>query len=375
MKYSKFMKIDKIIVKTKETTYPIMVGNGAMSLLKVQINKLCPNTKKIAVIFDKNVPNIFKTKIKKLLKKYKIFIKDYSPSERLKNFSNVNILIEYLIKNKFNRNDLVIAVGGGIIGDFSGFVASIFKRGINFINVPTTLLAQVDSAIGGKTGVNSKNGKNLIGSFYQPKLVISDISFLNSLPKREFICGFGEILKYSLIKDQKFFNFIKKNSKQILNGNNSNILKYLVLRSSRNKVHFVIADEKESNKRMILNFGHTFAHGIESSNNFSKKINHGEAVLIGMLLATKLSFYNNICSLKTLEEIEKIYISNKLPSKLNKYLKKKQINNISKLMVNDKKNDDEKINLILLKRIGKTTIPGKIKMTVNQIGNFLKKIN
>ena len=375
MKYSKFMKIDKIIVKTKETTYPIMVGNGAISLLKKEVNKLCPNTKKIAVIFDKNVPNIFKTKIKKLLKKYKIFIKDYSPSERLKNFSNVNILIEYLIKNKFNRNDLVIAVGGGIIGDFSGFVASIFKRGINFINVPTTLLAQVDSAIGGKTGVNSKNGKNLIGSFYQPKLVISDISFLNSLPKREFICGFGEILKYSLIKDQKFFNFIKKNSKQILNGNNLNILKYLVLRSSRNKVHFVIADEKESNKRMILNFGHTFAHGIESSNNFSKKINHGEAVLIGMLLATKLSFYNNICSLKTIEEIEKIYISNKLPSKLNKYLKKKQINNISKLMVNDKKNDDEKISLILLKRIGKTTTPGKIKMSVDKVGNFLKKIN
>ena len=369
------MKIDKIIVKTKETTYPILVGNGSISLLKKQVNKLCPNTKKIAVIFDKNVPNIFKTKIKKILKKYEIFIKDYSPSERLKNFSNVNILIEYLIKNKFNRNDLVIAVGGGIIGDFSGFVASIFKRGINFINVPTTLLAQVDSAIGGKTGVNSKNGKNLIGSFYQPKLVISDISFLNSLPKREFICGFGEILKYSLIKDQKFFNFIKKNSKQILKGNDLKILKYLVLRSSRNKVHFVVADEKESNKRMILNFGHTFAHGIESSNNFSKKINHGEAVLIGMLLATKLSFYKNICSLKTIEEIEKIYISNKLPSKLSKYLKKKQINNISKLMVNDKKNDDEKISLILLKRIGKTTAPGKIKMSVDKVGNFLKKIN
>ena len=126
---------------------------------------------------------------------------------------------------------------------------------------------------------------------------------------------------------------------------------------------------------MILNFGHTFAHGIESTNKFSKKINHGEAVLIGMLLATKLSFYKNICSLKTVEEIEKIYTSNKLPSKLNKYLKKKQINNISKLMVNDKKNDDEKINLILLKRIGKTTTPGKIKLSVNKVGNFLKKIN
>ena len=204
------MKVDKIIVKTKETSYPIFVGNGAISLLKKQVNKLCPETKKVAIVFDKNVPNRFKIKIKKLLEKYKIFIKNYTPREELKSFSNVNILIEYLIKNKFNRNDLVIAVGGGIIGDFSGFAASIFKRGVNFINIPTTLLAQVDSSIGGKTGVNSKTGKNLIGSFYQPKLVISDLSFLGSLPKREFVCGFGEILKYSLIKDQKFFNFIKK---------------------------------------------------------------------------------------------------------------------------------------------------------------------
>ena len=124
-------------------------------------------------------------------------------------------------------------------------------------------MAQVDSAIGGKTGVNSKTGKNLIGSFYQPKLVLSDISFLKSLPKRELICGFGEILKYSLINDKKFFDFIKKNSKQILKGGNLNIFKYIVLRSAKNKVYFVIADEKESNKRMILNFGHTFAHGIE----------------------------------------------------------------------------------------------------------------
>ena len=369
------MKIVKIVVKNKSINYPIIVGNGAINLLKKQVSRLCPHTKKVAIVFDKNVPNIFKIKIKKLLNKYKIFFKDYSPSEELKNFQSVNNLIEYLIKNKFNRNDLVVAVGGGIIGDFSGFAASIFKRGLNFINVPTTLLAQVDSAIGGKTGINSKTGKNLIGSFYQPKLVISDLSFLKTLPKREFICGFGEILKYSLIRDKKFFNFIKKNSKEILNGRNYDILKYLVLKSSKNKIHFVIADERESNKRMILNFGHTFAHGIESSNKFSKKINHGEAVLIGMLLAIKLSVQKNICSLKTLKDVEEIYLSNKLPLNLSKYLNRKQIKNIPKLMVNDKKNNDEKINLILLKRIGKTTIPGKIKMSESQIDTFLKRLN
>ncbi|OUW48701.1 MAG: 3-dehydroquinate synthase [Candidatus Pelagibacter sp. TMED196] len=369
------MQVDKIVVKTKERSYPIIIGNGAISLLKKQVNKLCPQTKKVAIIYDKNVPNIFKIKIKKLLRKYKIFVKDYSPKENLKSFTNVNILLEYLIKNKFNRSDLVIAVGGGIIGDFSGFTASIFKRGLNFINIPTTLLAQVDSSIGGKNGVNSKGGKNLIGSFYQPKLVISDLSFLKSLPRREFICGFGEILKYSLIRDRKFFDYIKRNSKEILNGNNLNILRYLVLKSAKNKIHFVIGDEKESNKRMTLNFGHTFAHGIESSNNLTRKINHGEAVLIGMLLATKLSVDKNICSLKTFDEVKKIYASNKLPSDLYKYLNRKQISNISKLMINDKKNNDNKINLILLKRIGKTTIPGKIKMSASQINNFLKKIN
>tara|TARA_Y100000591_G_scaffold140134_1_gene120398 strand:+ start:869 stop:1975 length:1107 start_codon:yes stop_codon:yes gene_type:complete len=368
------MKIDKIIVKNKNINYSIMIGNGAIGLLKKQIKRLCPQTKKIMIVFDKNVPNVFKIKIKKLLNKYKIFVKYYLPNEELKNFYSVNNLVEYLIKNKFNRNDLVIAVGGGIIGDFSGFAASIFKRGLNFINVPTTLLAQVDSAIGGKTGVNSKTGKNLIGSFYQPKLVISDLSFLKTLPKREFICGFGEILKYALIRDKKFFNFIKRNSKEILKGKNFDILKYLVLKSSKNKIHFVITDEKETNKRMILNFGHTFAHGIESSNKFSRNINHGEAVLIGMLLAIKLSVKKNICAKKTLEDVEKIYLSNKLPSKLSNYLNRKQIKNVSKLMINDKKNNDEKINLILLKRIGKTTLPGKIKMSQGQISSFLKKI-
>ena len=369
------MQVDKIIVKTQESNYPIIIGNGAISLLKKQVEKLCPQTKKVAIIYDKNVPSFFKIKIKNLLSKYKIFIKDYYSNEDLKSFTNVNILIEYLIKNKFNRSDLVIAVGGGIIGDFSGFAASIFKRGLNFINLPTTLLAQVDSSIGGKNGVNSKAGKNLIGSFYQPKLVISDLSFLKSLPKRELICGFGEVLKYSLIRDKKFFDYIKRYSKEILKGNDLNILKYLVLRSAKNKIHFVIGDERESNKRMTLNFGHTFAHGIESSNNFTRKINHGEAVLIGMLLAIKLSLDKNICSIKTLKEVEKIYASNKLPSNLNQYLNKKQILNIPKLMINDKKNDDDKINLILLKRIGKTTIPGKIKMSVGQVNKFLKKIN
>ena len=362
-----------IKVKNKNTNYPIIIGNGVLKLLKKKIKSTCPKASKIALILDKNVPNLYKRKIKKIIKNYSVYTQEYLPKENLKTFNHVNFLVEKLIEKKFNRNDVVMAVGGGIIGDFAGFVASILKRGINFINLPTTLLAQVDSSIGGKTGINSKIGKNLIGSFYQPKLVISDLSFLKSLNKREFICGFGEVLKYSLIRDKKFFKFIKKNARIILEGKNINILKETIIRSCKNKIYFVTADEKESGKRMLLNFGHTFAHGIEGANNFSRKINHGEAVLMGMHLATKLSVRKRFCSLKTLDQIEQIYKANKLPSDLNRFFKKKELSKIGRYMVNDKKNNDNKISLILLNKIGKTTTPGNVKMSLNQINDFLKK--
>ncbi len=361
------MRTDKIIVKNKNTNYPIFIGNGILDLLPKQIKLRCPGSKKVALILDKNVPSHLRKKIRYSLKGYKIFVKEYLPNENLKSFKEVYLLVEKLIEQRFNRNDIVIAVGGGIIGDFSGFVASILKRGVNFINIPTTLLAQVDSSIGGKTGINSILGKNLIGAFYQPKLVLSDISFLKSLSKREFICGFGEVLKYSLIKDKHFFKFIKKNSKKILEGKDLKVLKYLIIRSCKNKVYFVKADEKESGKRMILNFGHTFAHGIEAANNFSKKINHGEAVLMGMFLATKLSVKMKLCSKKVLSEIQNIYTLNKLPSNLNKFFKKNKFKEIVKHMINDKKNNDSKINLILIKKIGKTTQPGKIKISYDKM--------
>ena len=369
------MKITKINVKIKDTKYPIIIGNGAINYLKQQIKSVCPKTKKIALILDKNIPSKQKKRIKRQLKSYSIYTKEYFPTENLKSFSKANSLAEILLEKNFNRNDTLIAAGGGIIGDFAGFVASILKRGINFINVPSTLLSQVDSSVGGKTGINSVKGKNLIGSFYQPKSVISELSFLKSLPRRELVCGFAEILKYSLIRDKKFFVWIKKNSEIILKGKNDIILRYAIVKSCKNKVHFVTADEKELGKRMLLNFGHTFAHAIEASSNFSKKINHGEAVLVGMLLATKLSVRKKICTKSTLNEIQKIYKINNLPSALIKYFKKNDFNKIARYMVNDKKNNDKRINLILLKKIGKTTKPGEIKMTLGQMKSVIKKIS
>ena len=324
---------------------------------------------------DKKIPNKYKKKIKTQIKNYKVFVYEYLPNENLKSFNKANNLIENLLKNNLSRSDVIIAAGGGIVGDFAGFVASIYKRGINFINLPSTLLAQVDSSIGGKTGVNSNKGKNLIGSFHQPKLVVSELGFLKSLSKRDLICGFAEILKHSLIYDEKFFNFLKKNSENILNKLNFEIARVVISKSCKIKLSFANEDEKEKNKRMILNFGHTFAHGIEAANNYSRKINHGEAVLIGMILATRLSFRKKICSYSTLNKIENIYEFNNLPKNLVDFFPKKSFYKIVNFMKMDKKNYDSKINLILLKRIGMTTKPGQFKITSAEMTSVLKKIS
>ena len=368
------MKISRINVKNKHTGYKIIIGNGVIGLLGKEIKKLCPKTKKIALVIDKNIPYNFKNQIKKNLKGYEIFVYDFLPNENLKSFKKANSLLEKLIKENLSRSDTLITVGGGIIGDFGSFVASIYKRGINFINVPSTLLAQVDSSIGGKTAVNSTRGKNLIGSFYQPKLVISEIGLLKSLSKRNLVCGFAEILKHAIIKDNKFFEKLNKNSDKIFNKFNVDTLRNIITKSCQIKLFFVNKDEKENNKRMILNYGHTFAHGIEGANKYSRKINHGEAVLVGMILATRLSFIKKLCTKKTLNKIEDLYLNNKLLKKFTNYLNKKNINSIVNFMKVDKKNYDKKISLILLKKLGKTTNPGDIRMSSHEIKKYLKKI-
>jgi len=275
-------------------------------------------------------------------------------SEKIKNLKIVSELINKLLKKNFHRNDCLIALGGGVLGDIAGLTASLVKRGIKFINIPTTLLSQVDSSIGGKTGVNSGYGKNLIGSFYQPEMVISDTSTLNSLPKREVTCGYAEILKHALILDKKFFFWLQKNEKKILNLNNKTVIQKAIYQSCKIKAKVVEKDEKENNLRMILNFGHTFGHAFEATTNFSNKINHGESVLLGMLSAVEFAFRNKILKNKDLNLIKEHYSELNLPNKLNDYFTKKDVKNIITFMKYDKKNSDSKIKLILISKIGKT---------------------
>ena len=368
------MKTIQIKVKNKNSDYAVIIGSNILNILPGKIKKLCPKARKVGIVIDKNIPSTYKIKIKKILKRYQVHTFQYTANEKLKSFSKVNELTEECLSKNFNRVDVLIAVGGGVIGDFTAFVASITKRGINFINIPSTLLAQVDSAIGGKTGVNSNQGKNLIGTFYQPRLVISDVNLLKTLPKREVICGYAEILKHSLILKNNFFHWLQINTKKILNLENQELLKSAVYRSCKIKLYFVNKDTNEKNIRMILNFGHTFAHAIELKNNFSKKINHGEAVLVGMMLAIKFSLMKKICSYNTYKDIIKIYQANNLNYDLSKFFKKNQYSKIIDLMNNDKKNDDKKINLILIKKIGQTTKPGEHKYTTSEIKKNLKKI-
>ncbi len=368
------MQISKIKVKNQSASYSILVGNNILNKLPKEIKIISPNAKKIALVVDKKIPNKFKIKIKKYLKRYDIYIFEYTVNEKFKSFVEVNKLVEKCLSRNFNRNDFLICLGGGILGDFSSFTASILKRGINFINIPSTLLAQVDSSIGGKTGVNSALGKNLIGTFYQPKLVISDVSLLKSLPKREIVCGYAEILKHSIILKNNFFKWLEKYSNEIMMNKNSSLVQNAIVRSCKVKLFYVNKDTNEKNLRMTLNFGHTFAHAIEVQNKYSKRINHGEAVIMGMMMATKLSYHKKLCSLQTLNKIKKIFVKNNLKFSINKFFKKKDHNKLIKHMVMDKKNNDKKINFILLKKIGVTTQPNKYKMSTNELKKIFNKI-
>ena len=364
---------NKILVNTNNGSYPVLIGSGLINGLEKILKSYSIKSTKYLIIFDKNIPKKQIKKIKKNIKKKTILIK-FSSSEKNKNQKSVNFILNILLKNKFNRNDCVISVGGGIVGDLASFVSSIFKRGIKFVNIPTTLLAQVDSSIGGKTGINTKFGKNLIGSFYQPSLVISDINFLYSLPEREIICGYGEILKHSIIADRKFFNFLSKNIFKIIKLRRIYIQKS-IYQSCLIKKKIIEKDEKEKNLRKLLNFGHTFAHSYEAALGYSKRLNHGEAVILGIKSACEFSFKNKI-----LKKAEHDLIQNHInkiskPLKLEKFFNKKDVNQIVKFMTIDKKNVNEKINLILLKKIGNASYRnfyklGEIKkFTVNQFNN------
>ena len=364
------MNLIKLQVKTENQKYPIFIGSNILNKLNKFLKDNLINFNQCLIIADKKVPKKLIFKTLKALSKKKISIHYFNSSEKNKNQKSIDTILSILLKKNFNRNDCVISIGGGITGDIAGFAASIFKRGLKFINIPTTLLSQVDSSIGGKTGINSKYGKNLIGAFYQPSLVVSDTIFLKSLPKREVICGYGEILKHAIIADKKFFSFLNINGSQILKLK-SPFIEKAIFKSCSIKKEIVETDEKEIGIRKILNFGHTFAHAYEATLGYSKKLNHGEAVLLGIKTAAKFSLSNNILGIKEFNLIENHLNKLNLPKNINKFFSKKDLNKILSFMKKDKKNNTQRINLILLKKIGYAVL--KRQFTEKKINIFLKK--
>jgi 3-dehydroquinate synthase len=224
------------------------------------------------------------------------------PGEGSKSWAGLERLTNDLLDREVERGDIITALGGGVIGDLTGFAASILRRGVDFIQIPTTLLAQVDSSVGGKTGINTPHGKNLVGAFHQPRLVLADIDMLDTLPDRQMRAGYAEVLKYGLLGDAAFFDWLEQNGHQLLAGDRTALI-YAVVASCRAKAAIVAADERESGQRALLNLGHTFGHALEAETGFSDRLLHGEAVATGMGLAFELSARLGLCPETDVERV------------------------------------------------------------------------
>ena len=364
------MKTINLRIKTQNHYYNIVIGYNLLSKISKILIDNSINFKKCLLVVDKNIPSKIIIKLKKTFKKKKVYVHFFKASEKNKNQKSVNKILEIMLNRNFTRDDCLISIGGGITGDVSGFAASIFKRGLKFVNLPTTLLSQVDSSIGGKTGVNTRFGKNLIGSFYQPSLVISDILFLKTLPQREIICGYGEILKHSIIANKKLFMFLNENIEKILNLKSPYIQKS-IFESCKIKQNVVERDENENSLRKILNFGHTFAHAYEATLGYSRKLNHGEAVILGIKTALNFSLKNNYLKKNDYNLLINHLSDSNLPSNINDFFTIKDLNRIISFMQKDKKNNSEKISLVLLKKIGSPLI--NVNYNKKSLYLFLKK--
>ena len=362
------MKQINLQINGMSKRYPIIIGPNIISNFAKISQKYNLRFDRYLLVIDKNVPKKMVHKINSKILKKKI-IHYFDASEKNKDQKNVNIILDILLNNNFSRSDCLIAIGGGITGDISAFAASLFKRGLNFINIPTTLLSQVDSSIGGKTGINTKHGKNLIGSFYQPRIVISDTNFLNTLPQREIVCGYAEILKHSIISNKNLYKYLDKNIDKILNLQ-SPFIEKSIFESCKIKKMIVEKDEMEIGLRKTLNFGHTFAHAFEATLKYSKKLNHGEAVILGMNTALKFSLKKNFLNKSNYNSIINHINNSRLPNKLSRYFAIKDIKKILTYMSNDKKNNSNMINLILLKKIGVSII--NKQFSKNSLNLFLK---
>ncbi len=359
--------VQPVIQKTKvnlgERSYDIVVGENIIDDAAAYIMPFL-NRSRTVIVTNKIVAKHQLPRLEHNFTENKI---DYETiilpaGESTKSFSYFEKLLDDLLKLRLERSDVIIALGGGVIGDLVGFVASVYLRGINFIQIPTSLLAQVDSSVGGKTGINSAYGKNLIGAFHQPVFVLIDVTTLETLEKRHIVAGYAEIVKYGLINDQAFFNWLEINGPTLISGPGKEHLPLrieAIVKSCKAKAAVVAADEKEAGKRALLNLGHTFAHALETENGYNSELYHGEAVAMGIILAFELSYIMKLCSQSDVDRIK-----NHFEATGAKSIKEFSfdIDNLIEHMKGDKKMTAGKLVFVLTKGIGQSFLSKEVNM-------------
>ncbi|MGZ5577965.1 MAG: 3-dehydroquinate synthase [Methylobacter sp.] len=340
----------KLQVELGKRSYPIYIGSGLLGRTELLVQHI--KSKQVVVVTNETIAPLYLDKVVENLKGYVVETVVLPDGEQYKSLDFVTRIFDKLLACKFSRNATLIALGGGVIGDMGGFAAACYQRGIPFLQIPTTLLAQVDSSVGGKTGVNHPLGKNMIGAFYQPQCVIADADVLDTLDDRQLAAGLAEVIKYGLIRDAEFFQWLETNIDALL-GRDKQALAYAIERSCINKAEIVAEDETESGVRATLNLGHTFGHAIETGSGYGAYL-HGEAVAIGTCQAADLSRRKGWLNDDDVARIIALFKKANLPVEPPAELDSERF---LELMAVDKKNVDGQIRLILLEKIGIATLP------------------
>jgi 3-dehydroquinate synthase len=347
LQYGSLMKT--LNVQLGERSYPIFIGNG----LIFNQDLLGPfiSGRQVCVVSNETIAPLYMKKLKKILSAYQVTEVILPDGESFKNLDTLNTIFTTLLESKHNRGTTLIALGGGVVGDMTGFAAASYQRGVNFIQVPTTLLAQVDSSVGGKTAVNHPIGKNMIGAFYQPKCVLVDISTLQTLPDREFRAGMAEVIKYGLISDRPFFEWIEANVDSLLSRDEDALIE-AITRSCENKAVIVAQDEREGGVRALLNLGHTFGHVIEAAQSYKEWL-HGEAIAAGMIMAADLSVRHGWLNRVDCDRIVHLLERCNLPTVAPQFISEDLF---LRLMAVDKKASDSGLRLVLMRSLGESFV-------------------
>ena len=337
-------------VELANRSYPIHIGRNLISDASLVLPHL--KRKHVAIVTNTTVAPLYLNELSEALQSadVKVIPIILPDGEAYKNTETLNKIYDVLLQNRCERNTTLVALGGGVIGDLTGYAAATYLRGVPFIQIPTTLLSQVDSSVGGKTGINHPLGKNMLGAFYQPQLVIADIDTLQTLPSREFSAGMAEVIKYGLIRDADFFDWLEANIKSLMKLDEQ-VLSYAIYRSCQNKAEVVARDEHEQGERALLNLGHTFGHAIENAMGYGVWL-HGEAVAAGTMMAADLSQRAGWLTATEITRIQNIFKAANLPIEAPKLGVEKYLD----LMGLDKKVENGKIRLILQQAIGKSVI-------------------